>query len=81
VLLNSILAANTFKNDFLYMKLIEFSQSAYITYKEEKSVEIFYRKWSIWVLKEYLFVDLPLNLSEEKSKERQQYCAKINLVQ
>lgn len=63
------------------MKLIEFSHSAYITYKEEKSVEIFYRKWSIWALKEYLHVDLPLNLSEEKRKERQQYCAKINLVQ
>uniref|UniRef100_U9TH42 RRM domain-containing protein n=1 Tax=Rhizophagus irregularis (strain DAOM 181602 / DAOM 197198 / MUCL 43194) TaxID=747089 RepID=U9TH42_RHIID len=61
----------------IHTKLKGIYTHAYITYKKEKSIEVFYKKWSIWALKEYLHV-LPLNLSDEKRKERQQWCAKIN---
>ncbi|PKK59070.1 hypothetical protein RhiirC2_795356 [Rhizophagus irregularis] len=52
----------------IHTKLKGIYTHAYITYKEEKSIEVFYKKWSIWALKEYFHV-LPLNLSDEKEKK------------
>ncbi|PKB98931.1 hypothetical protein RhiirA5_383563 [Rhizophagus irregularis] len=65
------------EEDAITMRLKGIYRQAFITYKDEQSLNIFYEKWGVWAFKEFLMV-VPCLLSEDKRDERQQFMAKIN---
>ncbi|CAB4375486.1 unnamed protein product [Rhizophagus irregularis] len=65
------------EEDGITTRLKGIYRQAFITYKDELSLQPFYAQWSVWAFKECLSV-VPVLLSEEKKSERFQFAAKIN---
>ncbi|UZO12198.1 uncharacterized protein OCT59_003746 [Rhizophagus irregularis] len=65
------------EEDGITTRLKGIYRQAFITYKDELSVQPFYAQWSVWAFKECLSV-VPVLLSDDKKSERFQFAAKIN---
>ncbi|UZO04253.1 uncharacterized protein OCT59_024644 [Rhizophagus irregularis] len=65
------------EEDGITTRLKGIYRQAFITYKDELSIQPFYAQWSVWAFKECLSV-VPVLLSEDKKSERFQFAAKIN---
>ncbi|CAB5185138.1 unnamed protein product [Rhizophagus irregularis] len=65
------------EEDGITTRLKGIYRQAFITYKDELSLQPFYAQWSVWAFKECLSV-VPVLLSEDKKSERFQFAAKIN---
>jgi len=65
------------EEDGITTRLKGIYRQAFITYKDELSVQTFYAQWSVWAFKECLSV-VPVLIDEEKRSERFQFATKIN---
>ncbi|CAB4445626.1 unnamed protein product [Rhizophagus irregularis] len=65
------------EEDGITTRLKGIYRQAFITYKDEQSLQTFYAQWSVWAFKECLSV-VPVLIDEEKRAERFQFAAKIN---
>ncbi|CAB4425921.1 unnamed protein product [Rhizophagus irregularis] len=65
------------EEDGITTRLKGIYRQAFITYKDEQSLQTFYAQWSVWAFKECLSV-VPILIDKEKRAERFEFAAKIN---